>query len=183
MTKFKSLEQVESVIKRDLSELLECDVKVSLMTLNDNDFAISKIDSVELESAIDLKNFQQNSFTYSTDMLKATSDKQISINCHTNLFRSLCPVTAQPDHATMFIEYEGKEISYESLLSYLISLRNHQGFHEQCVELIYSDIMTMLKPKKLCVHASFTRRGGIDINPFRTNQAIDSYKNVRTVRQ
>lgn len=183
MTKFKSLEQVESVIKRDLSELLECDVKVSLMTLNDNDFGISKIDGIELESAIDLKNFSQNSFTYSTDMLKAKSDKVITINCHTNLFRSLCPVTAQPDHATMFIEYEGKEISYESLLSYLISLRNHQGFHEQCVELIYSDIMTMLKPKKLCVHASFTRRGGIDINPFRTNQAIDSYKNVRTVRQ
>jgi 7-cyano-7-deazaguanine reductase len=109
--------------------------------------------------------------------------KEISKTYYTNLFRSLCPVTAQPDYASLMICYEGRKLKEESLLTYLVSLRHHQGFHEQCVELIYSDLVSYLNPKKLTVAAFFTRRGGIDINPVRTNQKSLSPLMLRTIRQ
>lgn len=109
--------------------------------------------------------------------------KTIKKTYYTNLFRSLCPVTSQPDHAVVRIDYEGKKPDLKGLLSYLVSLRNHQGFHEQCVELIYSDLMYYLKPSKLTVSAYFTRRGGIDINPVRSSAKLNSSESVRTIRQ
>ena len=101
----------------------------------------------------------------------------------TNLLRTLCPVTGQPDHASLQIHYQGVQINHQELFAYLMSLRLHQGFHEQCVELIYNDLKGRLKLDKLEVTALFTRRGGIDINPIRSDFSIDENAVIRTLRQ
>lgn len=92
-------------------------------------------------------------------------DEQISCS----LFRSLCPVTAQPDWASIIISYSGLQIDYPSLLAYLISYRNHQGFHEECVERIFDDLSKRCKINSLTVQANYLRRGGIEINPLRSS--------------
>lgn len=87
-----------------------------------------------------------------------------------NVFRSLCPVTGQPDFATIWISYRGRPLSRKSLLQYLVSYRNHAGFHEAVIEQIWSDIRRACSPQHLAVHGFFQRRGGLDINPFRSSE-------------
>ena len=98
-------------------------------------------------------------------------------------FRSLCPVTAQPDWATVLVMYRGQEILPESLHRYLVSFRRHQGFHEACCEQIFSDIIEVCKPEELGVICCFTRRGGLDITPMRTNAKGNDLPFFRTIRQ
>ena len=100
-----------------------------------------------------------------------------------NLLRSNCPVTGQPDWGSVQIAYSGAAIDQEGLLRYLVSFRNHTGFHEQCVERIFMDIWNRCRPVKLSVYARYTRRGGLDINPFRTSHPVALPANVRTARQ
>lgn len=100
-----------------------------------------------------------------------------------NLLKSNCLVTGQPDWASVQIRYVGAPINRESLLRYLISFRNHNEFHEQCVERIFMDIMRACKPIKLAVYARYTRRGGLDINPYRCNFSGPPPGNIRTARQ
>ncbi len=99
-----------------------------------------------------------------------------------HLLKSNCLITSQPDWASIQIRYEGKAIEHEGLLKYLISFRQHNEFHEQCVERIYNDIMQHCQPDKLTVCARYTRRGGLDINPFRSNYEAP-YANHRQARQ
>lgn len=87
----------------------------------------------------------------------------------TDAFRSVCPVTGQPDWASVLLRYSGVVIDLPDLLRYLVSYRQHAGFHEQCVEQIFDDVMRQCDPGQLTVYARFSRRGGIDINPFRSN--------------
>ena len=107
-------------------------------------------------------------------MLSTDKDVDEDITC--SLFRSLCPVTAQPDWATIHIAYAGKQINHESLLSYLLSYRNHQGFHEECVEKIFQDINERCEIESLLVSANYLRRGGIEINPVRTTH--ENYEKI-----
>ncbi len=100
-----------------------------------------------------------------------------------NLLKSNCLVTGQPDWASVQIRYFGPAINRESLLRYLISFRNHNEFHEQCVERIFMDIQRMCRPMKLAVYARYTRRGGLDINPWRSNFSTSLPPNRRTARQ
>jgi 7-cyano-7-deazaguanine reductase len=100
-----------------------------------------------------------------------------------NLLKSNCLVTGQPDWGSVQISYFGAPIVQEGLLQYLVSFRNHHEFHEQCVERIFMDILTRCKPHKLSVYARYTRRGGLDINPFRTNHPQRLPANTRTARQ
>jgi 7-cyano-7-deazaguanine reductase len=100
-----------------------------------------------------------------------------------HLLRSNCPVTGQPDWASVRIVYRGTEINEESLLQYLCSFRLHQGFHEQCIERIFCDIWMQCTPEKLSVEGRFTRRGGLDINPFRTSHAELKPTRARQWRQ
>ena len=99
------------------------------------------------------------------------------------LFRSTCPVTGQPDWASVQISYFGPQIDQAGLLRYLVSYRDHAGFHEDCVERIFMDISQRCQPHKLSVLARFTRRGGLDINPFRTSYPQALPLNQRTARQ
>ncbi|QLI83044.1 NADPH-dependent 7-cyano-7-deazaguanine reductase QueF [Chitinibacter fontanus] len=111
------------------------------------------------------------------------SDGTTTETLTSNLLKSNCLVTGQPDWASVQIQYVGKPINRESLLRYLISFRNHNEFHEQCVERIFVDIMKACHPMKLAVYARYTRRGGLDINPFRSNFNTDFPSNLRGARQ
>ncbi|HET9340982.1 MAG TPA: NADPH-dependent 7-cyano-7-deazaguanine reductase QueF [Casimicrobiaceae bacterium] len=102
---------------------------------------------------------------------------------HTSLFRSVCPVTGQPDYATVILRYRGPRIERGSLLAYLIGYRRHAGFHEHCVERIFVDVLAACRPNKLAVEARFTRRGGLDINPFRTSESTWRARSAPDVRQ
>jgi 7-cyano-7-deazaguanine reductase len=107
----------------------------------------------------------------------------VSETLRTDLFRSVCPVTGQPDYASVAIAYRGPAIDREGLLRYLVSYRLHPGFHEHCVERIFVDVLRACRCEALSVNARFTRRGGLDINPFRTNAGAPVPENVRTPRQ
>ena len=99
------------------------------------------------------------------------------------LFRSNCPVTGQPDYADVMVRYRGPRMDRASLLSYLLSYRRHAAFHESCVERIYVDLAAHCRPERLTVYARFTRRGGIDISPFRSNCEAPPAQSQRTPRQ
>jgi 7-cyano-7-deazaguanine reductase len=108
----------------------------------------------------------------------------ISELLYSHLLKSNCLITGQPDWATIFIDYTGQPINHASLLQYLISYRQHQEFHEQCVERIFMDILQQAKPTHLSVYARYTRRGGLDINPFRSTHAkTPALGNLRLLRQ
>lgn len=184
MTKFESIRDVETVFARDLSKLLDCEVEVKLFEVKNKEFGFENPKGICLEEQDFAKKMSFKNYEYSPKVLKtAEGQKTVSKTYYTNLFRSLCPVTSQPDHATVVIDYKGMTPDEESLLNYLVSLRNHQGFHEQCVELIFSDIMHALEPAELTVSAFFTRRGGIDINPVRTTSKDLKFPSVRFIRQ
>ena len=177
MTKFASANEVALVIAHDLEHELKHDVEINVYTNEDCPFNPSEKEGVLIDSLTPT----EITYEYKPDLLQ-NEDVKTKETLRSDILRTLCPVTGQPDHAEVFISYEGKKISKEGLLAYLISLRNHRGFHEQCCELIYSDIMTQLNPSSLCVRCAFTRRGGIDINPVRAT--TDFLLNApRTLRQ
>jgi 7-cyano-7-deazaguanine reductase len=102
---------------------------------------------------------------------------------YTRLFRSVCPVTGQPDYASVQVRYRGPQIDPTGLLAYLVSFRRHPGFHEHCVERVFADLWQRCAPQALSVYARFLRRGGLDINPFRTSTGELPPDNVATARQ
>ena len=113
----------------------------------------------------------------------AANESPVSEVLVSNLLKSNCLVTGQPDWGSVQISYTGAAIAQEGLLQYLVSFRNHNEFHEQCVERIFMDIWTRCRPLKLAVYARYTRRGGLDINPFRTSHPQALPGNTRTARQ
>ena len=108
---------------------------------------------------------------------------EIDETLRTSLFRSLCPVTSQPDYADVMIRYRGPRVDRAGLLRYLVSYRRHPAFHESCVERIFVDVLQRCRPRDLTVYARFLRRGGIDINPFRSNFEPVPNESPRTLRQ
>lgn len=112
-----------------------------------------------------------------------TAEAAVTETLTSHLLRSNCPVTHQPDWGDIQISYSGAPIDQEGLLRYIVSLRNHNGFHEHCVERIFMDILRHCRPSRLTVYARYTRRGGLDINPLRTNHPGPLPPNVRTARQ
>ena len=137
---------------------------------------------------LDRLDIECNRYTPAPDLLK-TVDNQgsaqgpVSEVLVSNLLKSNCLVTGQPDWGSVQISYTGAAIDQEGLLQYLVSFRNHNEFHEQCVERIFMDIWTRCKPLKLTVYARYTRRGGLDINPFRTSHPQALPGNTRMARQ
>lgn len=115
--------------------------------------------------------------------LRVTNDEVAEVCFHSHLLRSLCPVTGQPDWASIVIRMRGPAIDPEGLLQYIVSYRLHQDFHEQCVERIFSDIQTRIKPLWLEVYARYLRRGGIDINPWRSSRGVELPPDWRGLRQ
>lgn len=123
-------------------------------------------------------------YTPAPELLRSeTNEAPVSEVLSSNLLRSNCPVTGQPDWGSVQISYFGPQIEQAGLLRYIVSFRNHNGFHEDCVERIFMDITERCRPHKLAVYARYTRRGGLDINPFRSSYPQALPQNVRTARQ
>ena len=118
------------------------------------------------------------------DLLTAAFDEPpVTETLTSRLLKSNCLVTGQPDWGSVRISYSGPAINQERLLQYIVSFRNHNEFHEQCVERMFVDIWRQCHPLRLTVYARYTRRGGLDINPLRTSQPMALPPNVRTARQ
>ena len=116
------------------------------------------------------------------ELLRCDAARVVEESLHSHLLKSNCPVTGQPDWGTLVVQYRGLALDHASLLAYLVSFRQHADFHEQCVERIFLDLQRLLKPEHLTVYARYVRRGGLDINPYRSSGPI-SPDNQRLVRQ
>lgn len=176
---FASIDEVKKLVQQDLSKAAGADVDVYFYDL-DEVSALSKIETVSgvcldrLDVAI--KHYQP------TPDLLAVNTTPVSETLYSHLLKTNCPVTGQPDWATIVIEYKGNQINHENLLAYVVSFRDHQDFHEHCVERIFCDIYQRCNPELLTVYARYTRRGGLDINPYRSTEKVVS-NGKRLVRQ
>ena len=132
---------------------------------------------------IDKLDIEIDTYEPAPELLRTRAGDVVEETLASRLLKSNCPVTGQPDWATVQIRYRGKPIDRESLLRYVVSFRQHAEFHEHCVERIFSDIMQACCPEQLTVYARYTRRGGLDINPWRSNFETAPPADVRTVRQ
>lgn len=178
-TQFSNVLEVRQTLESDLSVNTESTVEVRLLPLSK---ARLKSFATLPGESLDEQDLIVDSYNVDSNLLSVDLNQDVSESLHTDLFRSLCPVTSQPDWASILIRYQGHAFDKAGLLRYLLSYRNHAGFHEQCVERIFMDLSKAGMPKELSVYARFTRRGGIDINPYRTNSK-DSVENLRLVRQ
>ncbi len=176
---FKSINEIQGIIKNDLSKAAGLDVTVDLFPLSAlknrtlEEFSGICLDSLEISTDV----YEVNKSFLSVDPLSEVEEV-----VYTNLLKSNCLATGQPDWGSVLVRYFGKKINSEGLLKYFISLRRHAGFAEYCVEQIFSDIFTQCHPERLTVYARYTRRGGLDINPFRSNFE-KTHPNARQLRQ
>jgi 7-cyano-7-deazaguanine reductase len=164
-SRFETKDEILRVIKNDLSVVAGASVEVLLKGVDD------RVD-VFSQSYLSLDNLEINVHNYGPpqpDFLLTASGCEIQESLSTRLFKSNCPVTGQPDWASVYITYTGQRIDHAGLLRYLISFRQHSDFHEHCVERIYRDLIQYCQPRMLDVYARYTRRGGLDINPFRSS--------------
>ena len=179
-SKFADFNAVQQTMQRDLSECSQGDVKVRLNPVAVYDS--QKIDHLQGD-CIDEQDIEITSYEFNADWLKdCVSDEIVEEKLVSHLLKSNCLITNQPDWGTLYIHYVGKKIDHEKLLRYVVSFRQHNEFHEQCVERIFCDLMYYAKPEKLTVYARYTRRGGLDINPFRSNFE-NLPENLRLARQ
>lgn len=185
-TRFADAAEVQQRIRTDLAEALwrgqppqSVGVRLLLPDAFDRE-AVHELDGLSL----DRLDTECTRYTPAPDLLQAAFGEQpVTEVLTSNLLKSNCLVTGQPDWGAVRIAYSGPQIDQDGLLKYIVSFRNHNEFHEQCVERIFMDIWTRCKPAKLAVYARYTRRGGLDINPFRTSHPQALPANVRTARQ
>ena len=180
-TRIASWDQVQAQLSMDLSNAAGGKVEVSL--LSPADFGREQI--VELAgSSIDELGIEVDNYAPCPQLLHADAANVVSETLCSQLLKSNCLVTGQPDWGSVQISYTGPRIDREALLRYLIGFRQHNEFHEQCVERIFTDVLQACAPQRLTVYARYTRRGGLDINPWRSNDpAAVPPANVRTARQ
>lgn len=163
-SRFDGVFEVAQTIKNDLSLCLKSDVLVDILPLDKYALPISDIKGECIDGAI--SDYTDTKIICRAGLIK-TSD-EIQPQCYySHLLRSNCPVTNQPDWGSVVIDINGAVLDKAGLLRYILSFRHHNGFHEQCVEQIFSDLMTTFAPQALLVQAFYTRRGGLDINPYR----------------
>ena len=169
-----------STLMHDLSAAAGAVVSVQLREANAAAFAVTDLDGHLLDDMdIDVDHYGPPD----ADFLQAdASATPVAETVVSHLLRSNCPVTGQPDWGSVQIAYRGAPIDHAGLLRYLISFRTHNEFHEQCVERIFMDLMQRCAPQQLSVYGRYTRRGGLDINPFRSSTPTTP-DNPRTVRQ
>lgn len=175
-TRFETPALAATVIARDLSAAAGAKVNVELVPIGGSDslHALS-LQPVPLEGVLlDDLSLTLEEYRYDPTLLRSrqVAQRPLDETLISHLFRSKCPVTGQPDWASIRISYRGHPLVHESLLAYLVSFRDHQEFHEQCVERIFTDIQRQVAPSRLCVEAFFTRRGGLDICPVRCSDGL-----------
>ena len=186
-TRFADAAEVLALLRTDIAEavwrggVVQSSIGVRLIdtTLFDRE-PVHELDGLNL----DRLDVECTRYQPAPELLSTVPDESaVTEVLVSNLLKSNCLVTGQPDWGSVQISYSGLPIQQEGLLQYLVSFRNHNEFHEQCVERIFMDIWTRCKPTKLTVYARYTRRGGLDINPFRTSHPQALPGNTRTARQ
>ncbi|TFF40434.1 NADPH-dependent 7-cyano-7-deazaguanine reductase QueF [Pseudomonas sp. RIT623] len=179
-TVFASLAELQACLVKDLSAAAGKAVAVKVSTLAEVEGQGVTALPGQCIDALDvtISNYEQPQ----PELLRCSSERVVEETLHSHLLKSNCPVTGQPDWGSVVVAYKGPALDPASLLTYLISFRQHADFHEQCVERIYLDLKNLLKPEHLTVYARYVRRGGLDINPYRSTGAI-SPQNLRLVRQ
>jgi 7-cyano-7-deazaguanine reductase len=177
-TCFNSSKIVSSILANDLSKAAGGEVKVVLQLLDD-----IQQTRVDLPEGVCLDSLDVSCSAYQPDpSLLSVNASWAEEKLYSHLLKSNCPVTGQPDWATVEIIYQGQQIQHESLLRYIVSYRNHEEFHEHCVERMFMDILNHCKPERLMICARYTRRGGLDINPFRSSHPVN-FQEKRFFRQ
>jgi 7-cyano-7-deazaguanine reductase len=177
---FKNETELKNILQMDISKVVGAPIRVHLQLPPFDNFSHPLHDFYgdyldDLPVTID--NFQPQ-----PSLLKTEPGPLVHEHLYSNLLKSNCPATHQPDWGSVTIRYRGHKINHSSLLKYIISFREHTAFHEHCVERIFMDIFRACQPEKLTVYARYTRRGGIDINPFRSNFERKP-SNIRNLRQ
>jgi 7-cyano-7-deazaguanine reductase len=180
---FESWSVVEKTLINDLSNIANAPVKVTLYEVdNCPPLAIN----IPLAKCIDDIDIDIETYSYQPSILSNDdcqgSNEVVEEYLVSHLLKSNCLITNQPDWASVYIRYRGSKVNHEKLLRYIISFRDHNEFHEQCVERIYCDLMKYCNIEKLEIFARYTRRGGLDINPFRSTDKQNS-PDARTLRQ
>lgn len=180
-TRLSSVGEAAGRMRQDLSAAAGIDVRVTLVPLSQLG-ASANIAQLPGECLDDL---DVTIDTYQTDpgLLKSDPDEIVHERLHSHLLKSNCLVTGQPDWGSVVIDYQGPRLDHEALLKYLISFRQHNEFHEQCVERIFQDVQQHCGASRLTVYARYVRRGGLDINPYRSNDPGFEANNERLVRQ
>lgn len=179
-TRFADWHQVQATLERDLRACAQGDVSVVLHRLSE--FEGTPVAALAGE-CIDEQPITIDSYAFSADYLAhAAGGDVVEETLVSHLLKSNCLITHQPDWGSVQIHYRGPRIDREKLLRYLVSFRHHNEFHEQCVERIFNDIQRLCRPQSLSVYARYTRRGGLDINPWRSNGAF-SPSTARLARQ
>ena len=181
MQAFDSIDTVRTRLVEDLSQAVGVRVGVKLVHPDAFDHeAVAELDGLNLDRLdVDCTHYQPAPELLVCD----TNEAPISETLSSRLLKSNCLVTGQPDWGSVQISYTGHPIDQAGLLRYLVSFRQHNEFHEHCVERIFMDVWTRCRPTRLQVYARYTRRGGLDINPFRTSHPARLPANVRTARQ
>ncbi len=188
-TQFACEQDVVALLVSDLSLVAQARVDVELIA--PSAFALERIEEF---AGIDLDQQDIAASHYSPApallKLRNTSDTELSAadpviteSLYSRLLKSNCPVTQQPDWACVQIDYSGRAIDHAGLLQYIVSFRMHSGFHENCVERMYMDIMRQCQPQSLSIYARYTRRGGLDINPWRATPGMPVPLVARSARQ
>ncbi|MBG4930688.1 NADPH-dependent 7-cyano-7-deazaguanine reductase QueF [Pseudomonas aeruginosa] len=177
---FDSREALRAVLQKDLSAAAGAPVGVRLRSLDEvAEEGIGRLPGRcidELDIAVD--GYEQPR----PELLRCAAGRIVEEQLYSHLLKSNCPVTGQPDWGTLVVDYRGPALDPASLLAYLVSFRQHQDFHEQCVERIFLDLQRLLQPQALSVYARYVRRGGLDINPYRSLAEV-APDNRRLVRQ
>ncbi len=184
--RFADLAELRNCLQRDLRSALGSSLQIKLIGPNEIS-ADKKMGAIEELGGqlLDRLDIEVDS-SHKADPLLLQADSSLAPITQTlvsHLLKSNCPVTGQPDWASVQIQYQGRPINEEGLLRYILGFRQLGEFHEHCVEKIFCDIKSRCKPEKLSVYARYTRRGGLDINPFRTDYNAAWPNNIRHARQ
>jgi 7-cyano-7-deazaguanine reductase len=186
-TRFASMDEVKKTMQQDLSAAVwhggAMQAAVGVQLLTPEQFSAEKIHEMD---GVNLDRLDMDCSVYqpAPELLNAAlEEKPVTETLTSHLLKSNCLVTGQPDWGSVSISYSGPQIDQAGLLQYIVSFRNHNEFHEHCVERMYMDIMSRCKPAKLSVQARYTRRGGVDINPWRSSHPQAMPVQIRTARQ
>ena len=178
--RYHSPQDVATLLEKDISACVNGPVQVGIHPADT--FRHRGIGSFP-GTCLDELPIEVDSYSPDATLLALTGQREVvTESLYSHLLKTNCPVTGQPDWASILIRYTGWPIEHEGLLLYLISFRNHQDFHEQCVERIFTEINELCAPDQLEVYARYTRRGGLDINPYRSSIKSDAPR-IRLSRQ
>ena len=177
-SRFYSRQEVMETLANDLAVAAGAEVSVELFDVNASELSAQQLPG----ECLDDLDIAVSDYTPSSDHL-VVGNEIVEETLYSHLLKSNCPVTGQPDWGSVLIRYKGPKLDREGLLRYLIGFRQHQDFHEHCVEHIFTDLMTQAKPTQLLVLARYVRRGGLDISPWRATPGLTPPTPLRLARQ